>query len=92
MLSIEAPLHLYEYRSLNEVGFNWTMTYRLDSDFPIPYAWIERVIQIGIIAFLNKYFFSSNLRIGASPAGPGGLGKAPEVYPRLRPPCGQTGK
>jgi hypothetical protein len=21
--------------------FNWTMTYRLDSDFPRPYGWIE---------------------------------------------------
>ncbi len=43
MLSIEAPIHLYEFRSLNELAFNWTMTYRLDSDFPIPYAWIDRV-------------------------------------------------
>ncbi len=55
MLSIEAPLHLYEYRSLNEVGFNWTMTYRLDSDFPIPYAWIERVrFEFELLFFKNK--------------------------------------
>ncbi len=46
MLSVEAPLHLYEYRSLNELSFNWSMTYRLDSDFPIPYAWIDQTAPL----------------------------------------------
>ncbi len=23
--------------------FNWTMTFRLDSDFPIPYGWIDAI-------------------------------------------------
>ena len=44
MLSIEAPLYLYEYRHLDRLAFNWTMTYRMDSDFPVPYAWIEQVL------------------------------------------------
>ena len=39
MLSIDAPIKLYEYRHLQKLPFNWTMTYRMDSDFPIPYAW-----------------------------------------------------
>ncbi|XP_059087672.1 alpha-(1,3)-fucosyltransferase C-like [Tigriopus californicus] len=43
MLSIEAPIYLFEYRDLNRLHFNWTMTYRIDSDFPIPYAWIDNV-------------------------------------------------
>ena len=46
MLSIEAPLYLYEYRNLESLRFNWTMTYRLDSDFPIPYAWIEQTMPL----------------------------------------------
>ena len=41
MLSMEAPIYLKEYRDLSSLPFNWTMTYRRDSDFPIPYAWIE---------------------------------------------------
>ena len=46
MLSIEAPIHLAEYRHLDQLMFNWTMTYRLDSDFPIPYAWIDQVMPL----------------------------------------------
>jgi hypothetical protein len=46
MLSIDAPLKLYEYRHLEKLAFNWTMTYRLDSNFPIPYAWIDRVLPL----------------------------------------------
>jgi hypothetical protein len=46
MLSIEAPIYLYEYRDLSSLHFNWTMTYRLDSDFPIPYAWIEQTMPL----------------------------------------------
>lgn len=42
MLSIDAPVRLYEYRRLERLSFNWTMTYRSDSTFPIPYAQIER--------------------------------------------------
>ncbi|XP_040582158.1 alpha-(1,3)-fucosyltransferase C isoform X2 [Lepeophtheirus salmonis] len=43
MLAIEAPIYLSEYRQLENLQFNWTMTYRLDSDFPIPYAWMDRI-------------------------------------------------
>ena len=46
MLSIDAPIKLYEYRHLEKLAFNWTMTYRLDSDFPVPYAWIDRVLPL----------------------------------------------
>ena len=46
MLSIDAPTKLYEYRHLEKLAFNWTMTYRLDSDFPVPYAWIDRVLPL----------------------------------------------
>lgn len=46
MLSIDAPIKLYEYRHLQRLAFNWTMTYRLDSDFPVPYAWIDRVLPL----------------------------------------------
>ena len=46
MLSIDAPVRLYEYRRLERLFFNWTMTYRSDSTFPIPYARIERVMPL----------------------------------------------
>lgn len=46
MLSIDAPIKLYEYKHLEKLRFNWTMTYRLDSDFPIPYAWIDRTLPL----------------------------------------------
>ena len=46
MLSIDAPVRLYEYRRLERLSFNWTMTYRSDSTFPIPYARIERVMPL----------------------------------------------
>ena len=46
MLSTEAPIYLYEYRDLSSLHFNWTMTYRMDSDFPIPYAWIEQTLPL----------------------------------------------
>lgn len=44
MLAQEPPIYLYEYRDLSKLAFNWTMTYRLDSDLPLPYAWIDKVI------------------------------------------------
>ena len=28
MLSIDAPIKLYEYKHLEQLAFNWTMTYR----------------------------------------------------------------
>ena len=46
MLSIDAPVRLYEYRRLERLAFNWTMTYRQDSTFPIPYATIQRVLPL----------------------------------------------
>ena len=46
MLSIDAPVRLYEYRRLERLSFNWTMTYRSDSTFPIPYADIVRVMPL----------------------------------------------
>ena len=46
MLSIDAPIKLYEYRHLQKLAFNWTMTYRMDSDFPIPYAWVDRILPL----------------------------------------------
>ena len=46
MLSIDAPVRLYEYRRLERLSFNWTMTYRSDSTFPIPYAHIERTMPL----------------------------------------------
>ena len=46
MLSIDAPVRLYEYRRLERLSFNWTMTYRSDSTFPIPYAQIERIMPL----------------------------------------------
>ena len=46
MLSMEAPIYLKEYRDLSSLHFNWTMTYRRDSDFPIPYAWIEQTLPL----------------------------------------------
>ena len=46
MLSMEAPIYLYEYRDLSSLHFNWTMTYRMDSDFPIPYAWIDQTLPL----------------------------------------------
>ena len=46
MLSIDAPVRLYEYRRLERLSFNWTMTYRSDSTFPIPYARIERAMPL----------------------------------------------
>ena len=46
MLSIDAPVRLYEYRRLERLSFNWTMTYRSDSTFPIPYAQIQRSMPL----------------------------------------------
>lgn len=46
MLNIESPYTLSEYRNLELLPFNWTMTYRLDSDFPVPYAWIQQTIPL----------------------------------------------
>lgn len=46
MLSIDAPVKLYEYRRLERYSFNWTMTYRQDSTFHIPYATVERVLPL----------------------------------------------
>ena len=46
MLSIDPPVKLYEYRRLERLGFNWTMTYRLDSTFPMPYSTVERVLPL----------------------------------------------
>jgi hypothetical protein len=34
------------YHILDRLAFNWTMTYRMDSDFPIPYAWIDRTMPL----------------------------------------------
>ena len=46
MLSMEAPIYLKEYRDLSSLHFNWTITYRRDSDFPIPYAWIDQTLPL----------------------------------------------
>ena len=43
MLSMEAPIYLKEYRDLSSLRFNWTMTYRRDSDFYRPYGRIVKV-------------------------------------------------
>ena len=46
MLSIDPPVKLYEYRRLERLAFNWTMTYRQDSTFPVPYSTVERVLPL----------------------------------------------
>lgn len=46
MLSIDPPVKLYEYRRLERLNFNWTMTYRMDSTFPVPYSTVERVLPL----------------------------------------------
>ena len=46
MLSIDAPVRLYEYRRLERLAFNWTMTYRTDSTFSIPYAVVDRILPL----------------------------------------------
>ncbi len=60
MLSIDAPIKLYEYRHLERLAFNWTMTYRLDSDFPVPYAWIDRVLPLPASSGLLQRFISNH--------------------------------
>jgi len=62
MLSIDPPIQLYEYRHLDRLSFNWTMTYRLDSDFPIPYAWIDKIMPLPApIGSLQLTRFSINI-------------------------------
>ena len=45
MLSIDAPVRLYEYRRLERLSFNWTMTYKKNSDFYIPYGRVRQKKQ-----------------------------------------------
>ena len=69
MLSIEPPIYLFEYRHLERLHFNWTMTYRLDSDFPIPYAWIDRVSALPApldSSLLQRYIVKFGKRAAAS--------------------------
>ena len=44
--SIESPAHRFVNTDLMEDFFNWTLTYRLDSDFPRPYGWIEPISTV----------------------------------------------
>ena len=44
--SFESPVHtFYDLTDLKDLNnfFNWSMTYRLDSDFPVPYGEIQLV-------------------------------------------------
>ena len=44
--SFESPVHrFYDQTDLKDLDnfFNWSMTYRLDSDFPVPYGDIQQV-------------------------------------------------
>ncbi len=43
---MESPAHIqYDATSLRTMGsfFNWTMTYRMDSTFPVPYGGFYQV-------------------------------------------------
>lgn len=62
-LTDESPMHtflygnqdLFEYNGL----FNWSMTYRMDSDVPIPYG---RMVQASFINFQSTNLFKNSLR------------------------------
>ena len=44
--SFESPVHtFYDLTDLKHLRgiFNWSMSYRLDSDFPVPYGSIQQV-------------------------------------------------
>ena len=45
----EAPAHLnYDQETLQSMAgfFNWSMSYRLDSDFPVPYGRAKQVLLL----------------------------------------------
>lgn len=45
----EAPAHLiYDRETLESMAgfFNWSMSYRLDSDFPVPYGRAQQVLVL----------------------------------------------
>ena len=44
--TVQSPVHrFYDQTDLKDLDnfFNWSMTYRLDSDFPVPYGDIQQV-------------------------------------------------
>ena len=44
--TVQSPVHrFYDKTDLKDLDnfFNWSMTYRLDSDFPVPYGDIQQV-------------------------------------------------
>ena len=61
----------YLYMNIEEMNgyFNWTMTYRRDSDFPRPYGHIvkvmvDSVLEFGCQSFVYGYFGGIWIRLG----------------------------